>query len=227
MNVLAGDKVRQAIAFAVAGLAAGSMPSPLEHDPARDDALRKIAAVAGQKGWSLAVLQEVAGPEADLLFPYGAVEMVEAWSELCDRDMVAAMVETDEPRLSQRVKQALLLRLPADAVMRAGARSGFGVLAAPCARGALRRALLRTINAIWHAAQDHSSGMTYLTKRFTLGGIYGAALLYWLARGQSEAAMEAFVERRLAGVLRFGKFKAQLLGRFSGGARAPAAPTAG
>lgn len=210
------ERVRQAIAFAVAGLATGSMPAPLEHSPMRDEALRKLAAVAGQRGWSLAVLRDVAGPNADLLFSGGAVELVEAWSDLCDRDMVAALAETDEPRLSQRVKLALLLRLPPDTAMRAGARAGFGVLAAPCARGALRRALLRTINAIWHGAQDHSSGITYLTKRLTLGSIYSAALLYWLARGENEAAMEKFIERRLAGVLRFGRFKAHVLGRFSG-----------
>lgn len=227
MSGMAGDKVRQAIAFAVAGLAVGSMPAPLEHDPVRDAALRKIAAVAGQQGWSLAVLRDVAGPEADLLFPGGVVELVEAWSDLCDRDMIEAIADTDEPRLSQRVKEALLVRLPAAPAMRAGARAGFGVLASPCAGGALRRTMLRTINAIWHAAQDHSSGMTYFTKRLTLGGIYGATLLYWLARGHDAAVMDAFVERRLAGVLRFGKFKAKIRGGLPGSARASAASAVG
>lgn len=222
MNVTAGQKVQQAIAFAVAGFAAGSMPAPLEHDPIRDAALRKIAPVAGQRGWSLSVLRDVAGPDADLLFPGGAVEMVEAWSDLCDREMVAAILSSEEPRLSQRVKQALMVRLPANDAMRSGARAGFGVLAAPCAGGAMRRTLLRTVNAIWHAAQDESSGVTYLTKRVTLSGIYTAALLFWLARGKSGDAMEAFIDRRLAGVLRFGKFKAQLLGRFGAGGAASA-----
>ena len=207
-----GSKVQQAISFAVAGLATGSMPFPLERDPVRDEALRKLAAVAGDRGWSIAVLRDVAGPDADLLFPGGPVEMVETWSDVCDRDMITAMLETDEPRLSQRVKQAILLRLPTDTAMRMGARTGFGVLAGPCARGALRRSLLRTVNAIWQAAQDDSSGVTYVTKRMTLSMVYGATLLYWLSRGRDDAALAAFVERRLADVLRLGKVKARLSG---------------
>ncbi|MPQ74127.1 ubiquinone biosynthesis protein COQ9 [Acetobacter senegalensis] len=205
-------KVQQAVSLAVAGLATSSMPAAIERDPVRDTALKKLASVAGERGWSLAVLRDVAGPEADLLFPGGAVEMVEAWSDLCDRDMIAAMADTEEPRLSQRVKQALLLRLPVDPAMRSGAKTGFGVLAAPCGRGALRRSLMRTVNALWQAAQDDSSGMTYMTKRLTLGTVYGATLLYWLSRGQNEADLAAFVERRLAGVLRLGRLKARLTG---------------
>ncbi|OUJ02005.1 ubiquinone biosynthesis protein COQ9 [Acetobacter cibinongensis] len=214
MNVSAGLKIQQAISFAVAGLAASSMPAPLERDAVRDEALRKMAAVAGERGWRMATLRDVAGPEADLLFPGGPVEMVESWSDLCDRDMLSAMLSCEEKRLSQRVKQALLLRLPVDRAMRTGARSGFGVLAAPCAGGALRRSMLRTVNAIWQAAQDDSSGVTYVTKRLTLGSVYAATLLFWLARGQNEADMARFVEHRLAGVLRIGKLKTRLLGVF-------------
>ncbi|GAN69417.1 ubiquinone biosynthesis protein COQ9 [Acetobacter orleanensis] len=206
-------RVEQAISLAVAGLATGSMPHPIQRDAVRDAALHKLAAVAGERGWSVPVLRDVAGPEADLFFPGGAVEMVEAWSDLCDREMVMAMQDTAEPRLSQRVRQAILLRLPTDSAMRMGARSGFATLATPCARGALRRSLMRTINAIWQAAEDESSGMTYVTKRLTLGAVYGATLLYWLARGQNEAALAAFVDRRLAGVLRLGKLRARLSGR--------------
>lgn len=206
-------RVEQAVSLAVAGLATGSMPYPITRDAVRDAALRKLAAVAGERGWSIAVLRDVAGPEADLFFPGGAVEMVEAWSDLCDREMIAAMQETAEPRLSQRVRQAILLRLPADSAMRTGAARGFAVLATPCARGVLRRSLMRTINAIWQAAQDESSGMTYVTKRLTLGAVYGTTLIYWLARGQDRAALAAFVDRRLAGVLRLGRLRARLGGR--------------
>lgn len=78
-------KMEQALSLAVAGLAAGIMPAPMERDADRDAALRKLASVAGERGWSMATLRSVAGPDADLLFPAGVVEMVEAWSDLCDR----------------------------------------------------------------------------------------------------------------------------------------------
>lgn len=111
MSMGAG-KISQAISLAVATLAAGIMPAPLERDPARDEILRKMAAVAGERGWGMDVLLRVAGPDADLLFPGGSAELVEAWFDLCDRDMLEAMWNTEEePRLSQRVRQALLYRL--------------------------------------------------------------------------------------------------------------------
>ncbi|ASL40613.1 MULTISPECIES: rpsU-divergently transcribed protein [Acetobacter] len=205
-------KISQAISLAVATLAAGIMPAPLERDPARDEILRKMAAVAGERGWGMDVLLQVAGPDADLLFPGGSAELVEAWFDLCDRDMLEAMWDTEEARLSQRVRQALLYRLPAEASVRAASRKGLSVLLAPCEGKALRRSMMRTVNAIWQAAQDDSSGLTYMTKRLSLGGIYASVLLYWLARGENEAALAAFVDRRLADVLRFGRIKARMGG---------------
>lgn len=71
---------------------------------------------------------------------------------------------------------------------------------------------MRTINTIWQAAQDDSSGLTYVTKRLSLGGVYTSVLLYWLARGDNEAALAAFVDRRLADVLRIGRIKARMGG---------------
>ncbi len=206
-------KISQAISLAVATLAAGIMPAPLERDPARDEILRKMAAVAGEQGWGKTVLLQVAGPDADLLFPGGSAELVEAWFDLCDRDMLEAMWDTEEEsRLSQRVRQALLYRLPVDEAVRSATRKGLSVLLAPCEGKALRRSMMRTINAIWQAAQDDSSGLTYVTKRLSLGGVYASVLLYWLARGDNEATLAAFVDRRLADVLRFGRIKARMGG---------------
>ncbi|MGF1276845.1 rpsU-divergently transcribed protein [Acetobacter pasteurianus] len=206
-------KISQAISLAVATLAAGIMPAPLERDPARDEILRKMAVVAGEQGWGKNVLLQVAGPDADLLFPGGSAELVEAWFDLCDRDMLEAMWDTEEAsRLSQRVRQALLYRLPVDEAIRSATRKGLSVLLAPCEGKALRRSMMRTINAIWQAAQDDSSGLTYVTKRLSLGGVYASVLLYWLARGDNEAALAAFVDRRLADVLRIGRIKSRMGG---------------
>ncbi|WP_242400914.1 hypothetical protein [Acetobacter okinawensis] len=55
MSVLPG-KLEQALSLAVATLAAGVMPAPMERDVERDAALRKLAAVAGECGWSMHTL---------------------------------------------------------------------------------------------------------------------------------------------------------------------------
>ncbi|NSL93306.1 ubiquinone biosynthesis protein COQ9 [Acetobacter syzygii] len=208
MSILPG-KLEQALSLAVATLAAGVMPAPMERDADRDQALRKLAAVAGDKGWSMATLRSAAGPDADLLFPAGVVEMVEAWSDLCDRAMVDAMLDTEEPRLSQRVRQAILLRLPPDEPRRAAAAKAMTVFLSIKGQKAFRRAWLRTVNAIWQAAQDDATGLTYVSKRLSLGGLYASVFLYWLARGSDAAGFEAFVDRRLADVLRIGRIKAR------------------
>lgn len=208
MSMLPG-KIEQALSLAVAALAAGVMPAPMERDEDRDEALRKLAAVAGEVGWSKATLKASAGADADLLFPAGVVEMVEAWSDLCDRSMVEAMLDTEEPRLSQRVRQAILLRLPPDEKRRTAAVRGMTVFLSIKGQKAFRRAWLRTVNAIWQAAQDDATGLTYISKRVTLGGLYASVFLYWLARGNDVAGLEAFVDRRLADVLRIGRIKAR------------------
>ncbi|MCI1243267.1 MAG: rpsU-divergently transcribed protein [Acetobacter fabarum] len=220
MSMLPG-KMEQALSLAVATLAAGVMPAPMERDADRDVALRKLASVAGERGWSMATLRSVAGADADLLFPAGVVEMVEAWSDLCDRAMVDAMQDTQEPRLSQRVRQAILLRLPPDEQRRTAALRGMRVFLSCGGQKAFRRAWLRTVNAIWQAAQDDATGLTYVSKRLTLGGLYASVFLFWLSRGQDEAAFEAFVDRRLADVLRIGRLKARF--GVQAGTPAPAA----
>ena len=214
-------KMEQALSLAVAALAAGVMPTPMERDADRDAAVRKMAAVAGERGWSVATLRSVAGPDADLLFPGGVVEMVEAWSDLCDRAMVEAMQDTCEPRLSQRVRQAILLRLPPDEQQRTAALRGIKVLLSCKGQKAFRRAWVRTVNAIWQAAQDDATGLTYVSKRLTLGGLYASVFLYWLSRGGDESGFGAFVDRRLADVLRIGRIKARFFGA-SAPAPAPA-----
>ncbi|MBO1325916.1 rpsU-divergently transcribed protein [Acetobacter sp. TBRC 12305] len=211
MSSLPG-KAEQMVSVAVAALAMGVMPVPLSRDSDRDGALDRLAAVAGQRGWGMDVLRDVAGPQADLLFPGGETEILEAWSDLCDRRMLEAMQETEEPRLSRRVRQAILYRLPADDTRRAAAAKAMAIALTPRGQAAFRRAWLRTVNALWQAARDDSTGVTYLTKRLSLGHIYAMVFLYWLSRGSDGAAMAAFVDRRLAGVARLGRLKARMTG---------------
>ncbi len=59
-----------------------------------------------------------------------------------------------------------------------------------------------------------AGGLAFFTKRATVSGVYGATLLFFLSRGDDQAALEAFLDRRLAGVARIGRLRR----RFSRGA---------
>ncbi|MBB2202888.1 COQ9 family protein [Gluconacetobacter tumulisoli] len=196
----------------MAGCAAACMaPGRPERSAARDAALDRVAAAAGQSGWTIATLRDVAGPDADLLFPGGAVDLVEAWFDRSDRDMIEVAHDLDEPRLSRRVRAVILLRLETIAPDRAAVRRALGVLLTPGNGHVLARTLARSVDAIWEAAGDRAEGVAWYTKRVTLAAIYVQVLLFWLARGDDMAAVTAFLDRRLARVARFGRMKHRLL----------------
>jgi ubiquinone biosynthesis protein COQ9 len=71
----------------------------------------------------------------------------------------------------------------------------------------------RSADLRWRIAGDTSSDFNHYTKRVTLGAVYGSTLLAWLddqSEGWSDTA--AFLERRIDGVMRFEKFKAEWRG---------------
>ncbi|GAA4483797.1 ubiquinone biosynthesis protein COQ9 [Gluconacetobacter asukensis] len=218
-----GIGVVAALAGRLAGCAvACGRPGRPERSLARDEAVSRLGAVAGARGWGLDVLRDVAGPDADLLFPGGSAELVEAWFDLGDRIMIDAARGLDEPRLGRRVRAVILLRLGVIAPDRDAVRRALGVLLAPGHAGLLARVMGRTVDAIWEAAGDHATGVTRQTKRMSLGTIYGQVLLFWLARGDDSEAVADFLDRRLAGVVRLGRAKQALLARLRPG-RAQAA----
>ncbi|MFT9091728.1 MAG: rpsU-divergently transcribed protein, partial [Gluconacetobacter sp.] len=133
-------------------LACGVAARP-ERSLARDEAVCRLGAVAGERGWGVDVLREVAGPDADLLFPGGSAELVEAWFDLSDRIMIDAARGLDEPRLGRRVRAVILLRLGAVTPDRDAVRPALAGLLAPRPAGRLARGMARPGGAVWGAAR--------------------------------------------------------------------------
>jgi ubiquinone biosynthesis protein COQ9 len=67
----------------------------------------------------------------------------------------------------------------------------------------------RSADLMWRIAGDDSTDFNHYTKRLTLSALYAATLLAWLD-DQSEGRTEtsAFLDRRIADVMRFEKWKA-------------------
>lgn len=200
----------------------GGLSTGLHADPARDEAVLAMLPFVPEHGWSLRAAQLGAGPHADLMFPGGPVEMVEAHADLLDRMMVRAAGTLEETRISRRVRALVLLRFEQSGEHREALRRGLSLLGLPGNRLVATRMLARTVDAIWIAAGDTATDWSRHSKRATLAAVYLPTLLFWLRDGDL-AATAAFLDRRLAGVARIGRLRSRLTGG-RGNASAGASP---
>lgn len=214
------------------------MTTPLE-------AIRlKLALPVGENaafdGWngkavdSAAVQIGVDPAQARLAFPKGQAEMVDSYILGVDAAMeshftpekIAAM------KVRDRIRSLLWYRLEVMAPAREAVRTGMSILAMPQNVPQALSIGWRTADLMWRIAGDTATDYNHYTKRLILSGVYASTLLAWLD-DQSEdwADTAAFLDRRLADVMRFEKWKASWTGnelhrpsltRFLGRLRYPA-----
>ncbi len=183
-----------------------------ERSPERDAAIEAMLPAVPISGWTVRTLLDTAGPDADLLFPGGAADMVETHSDWADRRMDEAAAATDLStlRVPARVRAVIALRLEQNRPYKEAIRRGLGLLILPQNAGLAAKTLARTVDTIWHAAGDGSADFSWYTKRAILAPIYSATLLYWLRDDSFEDENTlAFLDRRLAGVGRFTQIRAR------------------
>lgn len=183
--------------------------TPPERHPDRDAAIDAVLPLVPRLGWTEAALREAAGPDADLLFPGGAADMVETWADLADRRMEAEAEARDLAglRVSERVRAIVALRLEQVRPDRAALRRALGLLARPSQAGLAARITGRTVDAMWYAAGDTAADASWYSKRAILAAVYGATLLFFLQDETEGLETLGFLDRQLAGVARMGKFR--------------------
>ena len=189
------------------------MFQPPERSAERDAAIKALLPNVPFDGWTIAALRAAAGPDADLLFPGGVTDMVEAYCDLGDRWMEdgAAAADLSGLSLAKRVRAIIALRFQQNRPYKDAVRRALAVLAVPGNAGIAVGCAARTVDSIWHAAGDGSADFSWYTKRAILAGVYGSTLLYWLNDGSDDDAPTlAFLDRRLAGVGRIGGMRRQL-----------------
>jgi len=188
------------------------MTQDYDRTAARDDAIRALLPLVPDHGWTMAALRQAAGPSADLLFPGGPAELVEAYIDLANREMAreaAPLLPTQ--KLSARVRTLILTRLAQAEPHKQAIRRAVAVLARPGNTATAARCTAGTVDAIWHAAGDTSADFSWYTKRAILASVYTATLLWWLGGARTPDEIAAFVDRRLAGVAKLGKLRARLM----------------
>jgi ubiquinone biosynthesis protein COQ9 len=195
-----------------------------ERSPERDAAIAAMLPHVPFDGWTVRALRlglrdiGVSPDEAEVLFPGGAADMIEAFCDWADRAMEAEAATLDPAmRVSERVRAVIALRLARNRPHKEPVRRAVALLALPSHARLAAACTARTVDTIWHAAGDRSADFSWYTKRAILTAVYGATLLYWLRdSGEDDAATLAFLDRRLARVGRIGGLRrraATALGR--------------
>ncbi|MBO1073182.1 COQ9 family protein [Roseomonas marmotae] len=181
-----------------------------ERSPARDAALRAMLPHVPARGWTVSALRAGLAdlgepPEAaEWLFPRGPVGMVEAWSDLADREMVVTAGPLEALRTPARIRALIAARLLWMTPWREAERRAVALLALPWNAAAAGRCAARTADAMWQAAGDTSSGFSRHSRRLTLAAIHTTTLAYWLrepAPGLEESL--SFLDRRLEDLARW------------------------
>ncbi|MCC6597223.1 MAG: COQ9 family protein [Alphaproteobacteria bacterium] len=174
-------------------------------------------------GWGDAALArgaQDAGYDSALVraaFPGGVSDAVAGFSDLADRAMLAALqdVSIDDLRVRDRVRTALMARYVFLEPHREALRQALCFWALPQRKARGIKSLWRTADRIWDWAGDVSKDYNRYTKRGLLSGVIASTTLAWLDereknRGTDMEHLQAFLDRRLENVMKFGKFLGQI-----------------
>lgn len=198
-------------------------------DPTQDMTLDEVRAAlapalprhAAFDGWraeavTMAAAQE--GIDADiarLAFADGPMDMIDAWFASIDTAMCDALPPGTLATMPIRGRitalvEARLARLAPD---REALRRAIAIMAMPANAARAARLGWRAADAMWRAAGDSATDFAHYTKRMTLAGVYAATLLIFVDdESDDHGDSRAFLARRIDGVMRFERLKAQVKG---------------
>ena len=179
-----------------------------------------IADSAVFDGWSEAAVEAAAQQHgvdpalARLAFDGGAMPMIAAWIDSIDEAMAVALPPANlaAMKIRERIRSLVQFRLDAIAPQKEALRRALAIMAMPQNAPRALRLGWRSADRMWRLAGDTATDYNHYTKRMTLSAIYAATLAVF-AQDDSEgnADTAAFLDRRIDGVMRFEKAKAQLL----------------
>lgn len=190
----------------------------MDNDAVREEILLAALPHVPFDGWGQAALNRGAqdaghdSATARRLFQGGATEMIACHSRYADRVMLEELErrDLDAMKVRERIIAGVRIRLEQNAAHREAVRRGLSVLALPQNAPLATRLLYRTVDAMWYAAGDTATDYNFYSKRALLAGVYSTTLLYWLNdRSEGYEATWAFLERRVADVLRVPKVMAR------------------
>ena len=186
----------------------------------REERRKLLAAALGHvpfDGWAGALKRAAAdcGWDAVMIaraFPGGVAELIAFHAAEADRRMTEALRRRDLSRLKirERIALAVRLRLEGEARHREAIRRALAFDSLPGQGGRALKSLYATVDAMWRGIGDGSTDVNFYTKRALLAGVYAATLVIWVNdRSEGFADSWAFLDRRIADVMRIEKLKAR------------------
>ncbi len=179
-----------------------------------------IAEAAAFDGWgeegvaSAARARGVDPSVAALAFPGGAMDVIAAWIASVDAAMAEAHPAESLAQfpVRERIRRLIVFRLEAVRHKEEALRRALSIMALPQNAARALRMGWHSADAMWRLAGDKATDYNHYTKRTILGGVYAATLAVFVGDdSEGKAETFAFLDRRLEGIMRFEKAKAQLL----------------
>lgn len=189
----------------------------LQHDdPTINAILDAILPHVAFDGWSKEAFDAALGDaEVDIdhaaqVLPRGAIDLAILFHQRGDDAMANVMAQADlsDMRYNEKVSHAIWLRIQA-AEDKEIVRRGTSLFSLPHMAPDGAKLIWGTADRIWTALGDTSDDLNWYTKRATLSGVYGSVVLFWLGdTSDDHVATREFIDRRIANVMQFEKFKA-------------------
>ena len=149
--------------------------------------------------------------EARAACPRGAVDLAAAYHKRGDQQMLAAFEAADVSglRYSEKVAELVWLRLKQSD--RETVRRGMALFSLPQHAAEGSALIWGTADLIWNTLGDTSDDVNWYSKRAILSGVFGSSVLFWLGdTSEGDSATRAFIDRRIANVMQFEKFKSRV-----------------
>lgn len=180
----------------------------------RDKILTAVLPEVPFDGWTWAAVEQAAiksGYEsvmASSVFPGGLPDVLSHFSDLADRWMIDRLrdIDPESLRVRDRVRMAVMARFRVLYPWRDAVRQSATFWLMPTRTGRGGKITWRTADCIWNWAGDTAADYNHYTKRALLCGVLVSTMLAWLnddSTGMAET--EAFLDRRIEGVMTIGK----------------------
>jgi ubiquinone biosynthesis protein COQ9 len=152
----------------------------------------------------------LSAPEVELLIPDGARELAALYATRCDDAALEALAGVDPAMLKvrERIRRGVLARCDAAMGEPEATRRWAGFLALPANTPLGLRLAWASADRLWRWAGDAATDENHYSKRALLAPILVSTLAVRLAAG--EAAAAAHLDRRIAAIMTFERWKAGL-----------------
>lgn len=197
-----------------------TLPADATLDEIRLALAPAIAAAAVFDGWSEAAVDAAAGEHgvdpavARFAFQDGSMAMISAWIARIDADM-AKTLPADvlaKRKVRERIGDLVRFRLAALTGKEEALRRALAIMARPKNASTALKLGWSSADAMWRLAGDVATDYNHYSKRTILASIYAATLAVFAEdKSEGHADTYAFLDRRIDGVMKFEKAKAQFL----------------